>query len=854
MTVPNQTSFIGPSQGDGATKDYVYNKRFDQNNQLVVLQRLRATPFTVATMVENVDYIIVASGPPYPSGAIVRFIVAPPITVDVLIYRRTAIAQTIPIGSQIELPASSIENGLDIDILILQEINDTINRAITTSPFENANFDFSIPAGLSANPGLGFVVNDAGTGFKIAAIDSVSAALSATQAAASATSANAANSQAATYAAAASSSASSASVSAASASSAAAKFVSVKDYGAIGDGVSDDTAAIQAALNAHSRVFFPAGTYKITSHLLLNTNQWIYGEGAATVIKAAADTLRILKIINKAGIYAGHMVLDGGGQTADIYTGYKQCIGVYIDGLQRGLFENITSQNMGVMHNGAIATDAAYGGHGFTVDNESGLSYDISFKNCKALNIAGGGTATGDGFGIFAFAADGTVNTHEIRLEGCYVSKVGRHAYSHGSNDGVSIPMGTSFRDCYGEKVALCGLDSEHGQYTLLDNVHFYKCGNDQSYYNPASVYSATYALMAAVRLAFYCSNVVIANCNFDTCFRGLALNNATPVMVTNTIMQNSVNQDLAMEAAVDIIEMTNCQLLSTTTAITTGFNSNSGSRKSWKNCVFSSAVTITGGNYEVFEDCRFANQLTLVTSNFLTFRACLFNFPLAIGNTNTDFVFDDCEFNGGVAWSTSTGTSFANYRFTFDKCYFYDYSNPAIQVAASNYVHDTIITRCNFVGVSHLTYGIVLNANSAINWTISDNYFNTLQNDGVYFGATTGNSVIIKGNWFNVMVNGVNISTGSATDIDIIGNHFLGVTTTCIAITNTGAMLNCNIKDNTASKTTTCLNGMILVNSGGGSWDYSIFSGNNMHYCTGTRWTLPASVGHDVTANNITT
>ena len=41
--------------------------------------------------------------------------------------------------------------------------------------------------------------------------------------------------------------------------------MSVKDFGAVGDGVADDTAAIQAAVNAYKNVFFPLGTYKITS-------------------------------------------------------------------------------------------------------------------------------------------------------------------------------------------------------------------------------------------------------------------------------------------------------------------------------------------------------------------------------------------------------------------------------------------------------------------------------------------------------------------------------------------------------------------------------------------------------------
>ena len=54
--------------------------------------------------------------------------------------------------------------------------------------------------------------------------------------------------------------------------------VSVKDFGAVGDGVTDDTASIQAAIDAHSNVFFPAGTYKITSSLQFNSYQYLRGE------------------------------------------------------------------------------------------------------------------------------------------------------------------------------------------------------------------------------------------------------------------------------------------------------------------------------------------------------------------------------------------------------------------------------------------------------------------------------------------------------------------------------------------------------------------------------------------------
>jgi len=55
--------------------------------------------------------------------------------------------------------------------------------------------------------------------------------------------------------------------------------VSVKDFGAVGDGVTNDRAAVQAAIDASLSVFFPAGTYFISPYVTLREGSRITGAG-----------------------------------------------------------------------------------------------------------------------------------------------------------------------------------------------------------------------------------------------------------------------------------------------------------------------------------------------------------------------------------------------------------------------------------------------------------------------------------------------------------------------------------------------------------------------------------------------
>lgn len=70
------------------------------------------------------------------------------------------------------------------------------------------------------------------------------------------------------------------------------EFVSVRDFGAVGDGITDDTTAIQSALTAAKNVVFPGGyTFYVAGTLnVTQDNATICIEGSATVYHAGTGT------------------------------------------------------------------------------------------------------------------------------------------------------------------------------------------------------------------------------------------------------------------------------------------------------------------------------------------------------------------------------------------------------------------------------------------------------------------------------------------------------------------------------------------------------------------------------------
>lgn len=89
--------------------------------------------------------------------------------------------------------------------------------------------------------------------------------------------------------------------------------VSVKDFGAVGDGVTDDTTAIQAALDAAAgrALYFSEGVYAINDTLTVSADTTVYGDGYGSVVYQTAREKNIFDLSNNCVVEMLRLKGDG---------------------------------------------------------------------------------------------------------------------------------------------------------------------------------------------------------------------------------------------------------------------------------------------------------------------------------------------------------------------------------------------------------------------------------------------------------------------------------------------------------------------------------------------------------------
>ena len=156
--------------------------------------------------------------------------------------------------------------------------------------------------------------------------------------------------------------------------------VSVSDFGAVGDGVTDDTAAIQAALDASTTVYVPTGNYVISTALSVPATTIIYGEG--TIQAAAGYTPSYLMVVGAGSTVRG-LLFEGANTPSPTvaWTGggvgtVRAPIGsaVFVDGSSGSVAANVTLDGLTFSNfpSGPVCAFYADG---------------LQIKDCKANNV-----------------------------------------------------------------------------------------------------------------------------------------------------------------------------------------------------------------------------------------------------------------------------------------------------------------------------------------------------------------------------------------------------------------------------------------------------------------------------------
>lgn len=600
-----------------------------------------------------------------------------------------------------------------------------------------------------------------------------------------------------------------------------AQYISVKDFGAVGDGVTDDTVAIQNALDSASSIYFPEGIYVIKQSITVSSNSYVFGCGAASVIKLQADNIigfTTGTTTSKQNIVIKDLLIDGGGQTTDIYSGYKANIGITLNFVTNAKVDNVIVKNMGVINQASPATDGAYGGMGIVVSADYGYTNNIRINNCTVYNIAGGGYYKGDGIDVIGGYNSGAgIAYMDVVISNCHVSTVGRHCYTVEGDVASLIPSGVKIINCYGEKSALSWLDLEEGRDVLVDGCTMYYCGNDQTYYNPASVYGSTYRLMAGVASGNACVNISVTNSHLQHCYFGINYGATSDFEISNTKIEQSYYSDLFTGLASAPYNLKLTDVICASTGLTNGMQF-----------------------YNPSSDCGFSAY------------GCAFFSPVSI-NAMSGGAFDGCAFNAGFVINGGAA-GFA--RNKISSCQFNVTSGVALDASLSGAAHPlNIIDGCTFRSTGSATIGIAFGYNSAIDWKISNSTFNGFSTAGI--NHTNGNAVHAfdaLNNTFNGCVNGIQVTQAIIGGI-ISNNYFENIAGYCISINGIqsgsdmipGPTIIGNISG------ASCVNG-VQIGVTTGSYNYTIITNNNMHTCSSSKWNLASGNANGVVANNITT
>jgi hypothetical protein len=313
----------------------------------------------------------------------------------------------------------------------------------------------------------------------------------------------------------------------------------VKQYGATGNGATNDTTAIQNAINASTgSLYFPPGTYLVNT-LTLKEGLILYGAGPqATLLLCAANSTTIFNYLAASSIKTGFGVV-GMRLLSNSKTG---CVAINIDGNTSAIrCSQIRIDNLNMEGTFTTGINLRFCANNYISNVFSASVVDgIKIDNCADTDIVSCKIQSGSGYGFYINGGAGAFD-EGVRLTSCS---------TNGQNIGLAI-NGQDWGDVASSSFTTCpngALIIASGTNWKFAACEFAPAGSPATTaaiqidgsssgisFSSCQVSNATFGAVVSGELHSFTGCYFTANSNVD-----LYLSNSLKVSVTGNVMNST--------------------------------------------------------------------------------------------------------------------------------------------------------------------------------------------------------------------------------------------------------------------------------------------------------------------------
>jgi hypothetical protein len=255
-------------------------------------------------------------------------------------------------------------------------------------------------------------------------------------------------------------------------------WVDVRAFGAIGDGTTDDTVAIQNALNTGKLVFLPqttANRYNISATLIPVGNQTIIGEDRSVVISQTTASADCFTLSSKPNTWIKDLTLAGIGASS---TGS----GINVSGSNPCHLDNLNIQGFGDGIQ-ATSTNNLFLNKIYAVNNVNyGINLITVIDGWITSSFVGGTSNVGNtGAGI---AFTGSCNGIYVSILQCQTNNIN---FLTQQNVGVGVPGEIFVSECINDNATVHGYYLDHANDIEFSNCWSSNRGTGKNFYISAN-------------------------------------------------------------------------------------------------------------------------------------------------------------------------------------------------------------------------------------------------------------------------------------------------------------------------------------------------------------------------------